>query len=362
MVISIIAILATLLLGALSAAGETAKSVQTKTLVLRLHNQVITLYESYASRRLPIKPTQGIQQTFDWENQNSALGFRTRVARRKVLAVRELMRMEMPDRYEDLLFEPRWLTMGDGQAARPVQPYLKSAYLQRIRALDSRIPWGRLLAVVSRDNESAECLYMMINIAIQDPAMLEQYSRTNIGDTDQDGMPEFVDAWGYPIEWIRWPAGFESEYQPMFRVHKEMQLQDNPPKNASQLFHSDQPKDPADDDYFLTRDPVGHPDQFNPLNVGPSETRRPWEPGTAPPEYGYGLIPLIMSPGPNGEYGIFFARGNRAEYEFSASEDGSDPYNTYEDSKGQPRYMGETLPDGLWLDNIHNHLIETRER
>ena len=29
-----------------------------------------------------------------------------------------------------------------------------------------------------------------------------------IGDTDDDGAPEFLDGWGRPIEFIRWPTGF----------------------------------------------------------------------------------------------------------------------------------------------------------
>jgi hypothetical protein len=29
-----------------------------------------------------------------------------------------------------------------------------------------------------------------------------------IGDLDGDGMPEILDAWGRPIAFLRWPAGF----------------------------------------------------------------------------------------------------------------------------------------------------------
>ena len=39
---------------------------------------------------------------------------------------------------------------------------------------------------------------------------LEGFRPTEIGDTDGDGMPEFIDAWGTPIRWLRWPSGYVS--------------------------------------------------------------------------------------------------------------------------------------------------------
>lgn len=39
------------------------------------------------------------------------------------------------------------------------------------------------------------------------------FSATEIGDTDGDGLPEFLDPYGEPIQFFRWPTHFASEYQ-----------------------------------------------------------------------------------------------------------------------------------------------------
>jgi prepilin-type N-terminal cleavage/methylation domain-containing protein len=33
----------------------------------------------------------------------------------------------------------------------------------------------------------------------------EEFSPTEVGDTDGDGLPEFIDAWGEPLQFYRWP-------------------------------------------------------------------------------------------------------------------------------------------------------------
>ena len=40
------------------------------------------------------------------------------------------------------------------------------------------------------------------------------FNESSIGDVDQDGFPEFLDAWGTPIRFLRWAPGFtDSELQ-----------------------------------------------------------------------------------------------------------------------------------------------------
>ena len=34
-----------------------------------------------------------------------------------------------------------------------------------------------------------------------------------VQDTDGDGLPEFVDAWGQPLQFFRWPLLYHSELQ-----------------------------------------------------------------------------------------------------------------------------------------------------
>jgi hypothetical protein len=44
-----------------------------------------------------------------------------------------------------------------------------------------------------------------------DKAALDYFSSDEIGDTDNDSMPEILDPWGTPIVFIRWPAGYTPE-------------------------------------------------------------------------------------------------------------------------------------------------------
>lgn len=63
---------------------------------------------------------------------------------------------------------------------------------------------------------SAECLYMILARAARigtsslDPADL---TSGEVTDTDDDGLPEFVDAWGNPLRFYRLPVFFQSDLQ-----------------------------------------------------------------------------------------------------------------------------------------------------
>jgi hypothetical protein len=41
----------------------------------------------------------------------------------------------------------------------------------------------------------------------------DEFSDKEVQDTDGDGMPEFVDAWGQPLQFFRWPILFHSNFQ-----------------------------------------------------------------------------------------------------------------------------------------------------
>ena len=62
-------------------------------------------------------------------------------------------------------------------------------------------------------NQGAECLYMVITLACGDGEARSQFHESDIGDTDGDGAPEFLDGWGNPISFLRWAPGFDSQAQ-----------------------------------------------------------------------------------------------------------------------------------------------------
>ena len=53
-------------------------------------------------------------------------------------------------------------------------------------------------------NQGAECLFMIITLGFTDElGGGNLFNEGSIGDTDGDGLPEFLDAWGMPIGFLR---------------------------------------------------------------------------------------------------------------------------------------------------------------
>jgi hypothetical protein len=187
---------------------------------------------------------------------------------------------------------------------------------------------------IGAENQSAECLYLIVTVGLRgdDRAVFKD---RDVGDTDfngaGDGMPEFIDAWGRPINFLRWAPGFISDLQ--------------------------------------TQDPVEHHDPFDPLRLQTSSPTAKGQPPLAsgesvPSAWGFALVPLIYSAGPDKEYGIH-------ELHFDAALAGinftksSNPYSRYYDPPfsggGTYYWRGEGRPDPVTsevyhFDNIYNHV------
>jgi type II secretory pathway pseudopilin PulG len=94
----------------------------------------------------------------------------------------------------------------------------KSAFPQRYLDLDTSEP--KLLAFNNKGKggtpddarlraESAEVLYFMLtqmNVAGATPVDASEFLASELGDTDGDGVLEFIDAWGNPLRFYRWPT------------------------------------------------------------------------------------------------------------------------------------------------------------
>jgi prepilin-type N-terminal cleavage/methylation domain-containing protein len=67
----------------------------------------------------------------------------------------------------------------------------------------------------SIETESAELLYFAITRMEVFGAPLvgvDEFSTREVGDTDNDGLPEFVDGWGNPLRFYRWPTRLFKPY------------------------------------------------------------------------------------------------------------------------------------------------------
>ncbi len=173
-VIAILMLLATFLLFALFGAMQEGKIARTKAQIAKLNEIVMAQYDSYQYRPIPIRISGG--------NLNSAQTLRLR-------AVRELMRLELPDRMTDVT------TMNTGLLT--ARPALSEAYLRKKTS-----GW-------TAQYQGAECLYLIVSQAHDgfSPA-LDAFTDTEIGDVDGDGMKEILDGWGRPIEFLRWAPGY----------------------------------------------------------------------------------------------------------------------------------------------------------
>lgn len=189
-VIAIIAILTSMVFGVYKAAQATAKEAATKATITKLHNIIMKRYESYLTRRVPIS-TAGLTPY--------------QAAQDRLYAIRDIMRMEMPDRQFDIPTDAGTggtatydapIVLPNSKLSVPI-PALGRLYYNRIT---SKPPTG------DGQNAAAEFLYMIVSMG--SPEAMEQFSQAEIGDTDGNGYPEFLDGWGRPIFFLRWAPGF----------------------------------------------------------------------------------------------------------------------------------------------------------
>jgi prepilin-type N-terminal cleavage/methylation domain-containing protein len=303
-VISVIALLTSIVLFAMAGAQEAARRDRTRGQIARIHALLAERWESYLTRRVPLPPLRDQNITGIW----------------RVNAVREMMRMELPDRKNDLLREAVEL---------PQVPALWYAYRRKVETLVQRhTPNANWQVAWSSDNEGAECLYLILSrLSEGDETALSFFSEKEIGDLDDDGVPEILDAWGSPIKFIRWAPGFGE---------KDLN-QDGTPEN---LVAAGGVQD------------RGSPDPFDPRRIYANE-------GT------FALFPLIYSAGPDKLYEIY----NPGNLDYTDSNPPNNPPNNPYLRVGGYSEFGPPLgPLGKWqdanddgrdnsVDNIHNHLL-----
>ena len=289
-VIMIIAILAALALPIFAAAAQQAKVHRTRAVIAKIDQLIGEKYESYRTRQVPIRV---LPNTTPYN-----------AARFRLNAMRELMRMEMPDSQSDFLpydFNSATTLSGENAYLRAT-PALTQAYRRRA------------VATWDVNNQSSECLYLILAAMRDgDKSALDYFSPTEIGDTDNDGMKEILDAWGQPIHFLRWAPAYRGDLVP----------------------------------YPVTPQVGNIPDPFDPFKVDPRWTNgAPFTP--------FALKPLIWSDGPDKRGGINFNSPNNIAY--SASNPPNDPY--LPDNTGMPVIGAPVNADAT--DNITNHDLEAR--
>lgn len=177
-VIVILSILASLMLSGLNGARQRAKIDKTRSTIRKLHEIVIPIYESYVEKRYSPIATVADRKTT--------------IAAKQLCWKRMLMTLDMPDQWADV-------GVAGFDTVTPLSGYTPSAASLRYQAVKSLNPTPAY--------ESAECLQMIVVRGGFAPDAVEQFRSDEIGDVDNDNAPEFLDGWGRPISFIRWPAG-----------------------------------------------------------------------------------------------------------------------------------------------------------
>ena len=342
-VIVIISILAGAILGVASVAGETARASKTRNTISRIHTLLMEHMAAYKARRIPLSPAveDAIAKAQVSPNYR---GMALQEAR--LYALRELMLTEMPDRWSDV-----WLASLDRPMGMPfytnpdpdpndsVPPpsfgrtEIAAIYLRKLQSMLNLESINSLTSQRNTveeiiNNQSAECLYLLVMNFTGDGESRSYFGVSDIGDVDGDGAKEFLDGWGHPINFLRWAPGFDSPIQ----------------HSPSKFTNATQWQAAAD----LDHDPY---DVFRVDHLA------------------FRLVPLIYSPGRNGDSGLI-SREDYVPWPLASNMALSLANNAIPAIRSPILNTHKPVTPGVFLggdngegtaaDNIHNHLLGLR--
>ncbi|MFN7731492.1 MAG: type II secretion system protein [Pirellula sp.] len=226
--IGLIGFVASMFLVAYRGAAAEATRMRSMSTIRKIHEVLIARMQEYEN--LPVAFTTPIPANAVPVLAPNQPGYEPAtllIERARLAGLRELMCIEMPDHPDDIKYTTEWLDyegllpttfratglqFWNGSAYVPVVAQVpETTRMSRIRnALrmpDS--PVSRPIVNWEVTNANAELLYLIVeDSTLNGTSAMEMFGRTEIGDTDGDGLREFLDANRRPIQWIRWPSGF----------------------------------------------------------------------------------------------------------------------------------------------------------
>ncbi len=414
-VITIIAMLSSMTLMVVGSAMQAARKASTETTIARIDAAVCEMYETYANRRIDVQ----IAKLPPELNQPAI------IAKIRLHFLHDLMRMEMPTFWEEVVAPPQPFVINDrawnytdGTPICVEDSPLRMTYLEAFRKGVEAASGGKTKVDIQtnaagqkfatidysgdsphrtvRKSAQAKLLYQIVMNGI--PESREMFGEKGIDVPDGDALPCFVDAWGKPIYFLRWAPGFTgSSRQPdLWKWTGSTPDQAEYPTNAEYWSNKLSP-DTLLDKYFEEYDSLrastygdssegilnkieweglpfqgapyffcAHGSIFDTLlkypdpcdlakirsRFGTNVVTNGVIPRSRP---GFLLVPLIYSPGPDGEYGIEIPDDVVAGETDGARMLILDPF---QHGYGAP--LKETTYQGYELDNIHNHKLGGR--
>ncbi len=312
--------IAGMLVVALAQVREDARAARTRSQINRINQLLMTRWDSYRTRKVPLAISN-----IDLKE----------AGRIRLNAIRELMRMELPDRITDVQDDPVVKTTTPPVTTLSI-PALTRRYRRIVTANGGYASW-------STTHKGAECLYMILgSIQTEGGNGLDFFRESEKGDADDDGMPEILDAWGQPIEFIRWPVGMSATRQAASGINN---------RSWSVIQHGDTV--PATDGKAGDA-----PDPFDYLKVDAK-----WNDGIATNDP-FAIYPLVVSAGPDKVIDIVFDTPTPLQYSKTDPKTPplwpNDPYvipNGGAQQIGEPKDIVAPIgePDKGFWDNISNH-------
>jgi type II secretory pathway pseudopilin PulG len=385
---AILSVLSAAVLFAMFGVVENAKEARTKAQIAKMHELISTKWESYRTRAISMVVTKTSAATVGPRTAPAIVR-----AELRLLAVRDLMRMELPDRITDLnddpiTFDPSNPISVSYTAPNSLwsgtwkvvwtEPSVYRMYRRRAsNATSSSPPWrdigGDSLPFTNDDidtgpnhwsipHQGAECLYLILSgIRDGDKSGLDFFKENEIGDVDGDGMLEILDAWGNPIEFLRWAPGFSIGVglDGQWGVAGTDDDSDSTTDNIEERGWSGSDDERVSD--LNIPDQVGSPDPFDPVRVDDNLRSL----ASVPIRITFSQYPLIYSSGRDGVYDITSDADGILRYTQTPLP--VDPFYVIPppSGSGEPEkqigmpWDAATPPDGLnHIDNITNHLLD----
>jgi prepilin-type N-terminal cleavage/methylation domain-containing protein len=193
--LTLVLLLMGLVLSAVRAAQTSQKTSATRQLIDKLNTILMQQFQSYESKAVdPIVLPAAISD----------------LAQARAWYIRRnLITGDMPDRWTDVA------AIASGTTAAYVHSVTSTVTTFPITSAQRsyRSIWNAAVAAgrtPSNTYAGAECLFMIVmRGGVADCLDCGELRAANVGDKDDDGMPEFLDAWGNPIGFILWPAALE---------------------------------------------------------------------------------------------------------------------------------------------------------
>ena len=272
-VILVIAILASLITAVIGNSLNSAREAATQATITKLHRLLEERRQSIARDDLRTE-TRVVRTSLPGLASNDVA---------KIVALKEVMRVQLPQRIDDLRGADRLFGTKDDS---PVLKKLQQLNPSGAGSFSTNPP--TFPPTHDAETTSSELLYVALTMGTElgGGSTAIEFSSSEAVDTDGDGLMELVDGWGRPLRFYRWPTSLVLATPTSAADTRPVELLIS--GGNAQLWSSD------------PDDPLG---RFRLWLIGPNVSNHPrvlnWF--HAPATY---HIPMIVSAGQDGELGL----------------------------------------------------------